>query len=286
MLSHTENETTTTVGQCTATVICDTFGEGDTTRLITMELVYPRYIHSELMTHRMFSRNAGSSRATPLKVTCKEVLSDPVGFDKIHYNQSGMVGTEEIERPEAFIEEWNLMGAHVAVWAKQMELKYNVHKQVLNRALEPWLRIKTLVTATEWDNFFKLRLAPDAQPEMQSLAQAMSKAMCLSNVTCSRYHIPYITEDEECYSFEDRIRISAARCARVSYMSHEGKPTDVTKDLELYRRLRDSGHLTPFEHIAEYQGNEGKFYANFKNWRSLRNFWEEEDAKGANGWPW
>ena len=36
-------------------------------RLTTMEVRYPRFIHSEMMTHRVFSRNAASSRAIPIK---------------------------------------------------------------------------------------------------------------------------------------------------------------------------------------------------------------------------
>lgn len=65
-MHHTENATTRRVGQAIATVICDT-KSGDSPRITTLELVYPRFIHSEFMTHRMFSRNAASSRATPVQ---------------------------------------------------------------------------------------------------------------------------------------------------------------------------------------------------------------------------
>ncbi|HEV2643681.1 MAG TPA: hypothetical protein VGT98_13280, partial [Candidatus Elarobacter sp.] len=36
-------------------------------RLTTMEARYPRFIHSEVMTHRVFSRNSSSSRAVPIR---------------------------------------------------------------------------------------------------------------------------------------------------------------------------------------------------------------------------
>ena len=83
-----------------ATVICDTYSEDTGSRITTLELVYPRYIHSELMTHRMFSRNASSSRATPLAVTLEEVKNDPVFFDYVGKNQSGMVAGEALKPEE------------------------------------------------------------------------------------------------------------------------------------------------------------------------------------------
>ena len=45
--------------------------------LWTFELTYPRYIHSEFMTHRVFSRNASSSRAIPVKRMIEQVRNNP-----------------------------------------------------------------------------------------------------------------------------------------------------------------------------------------------------------------
>ena len=271
MLHHTENDTTVRFGQSVATVIADTVNsEGK--RITTLELVYPRYIHSELMTHRVFSRNASSSRATPLKVTLDEVRNDPVFFDYVGKNQSGMVAGEELTEGERldFQSDWEALGKLVANHVEYLNKRYNIHKQTLNRALEPWLRIRTLVTATEWDNFFKLRLAPDAQPEIQKLAVAMKDAMGKSIPEEANFHSPYVKhsfpvtcKDE----WEVDAKVSAARCARVSYGKLDGTETSVNDDLALAERLLESGHLSPFEHIAF--GAYGT-YANFNGWQSYR----------------
>jgi thymidylate synthase ThyX len=50
------------------------------TQITTMELEYPRIIHSEFMTHRMFSRNAASSRAIPFYKMKEQLEARPVRF--------------------------------------------------------------------------------------------------------------------------------------------------------------------------------------------------------------
>ena len=265
MLHHTQNQTTVKVGQSIATVIADTISpEGK--RIVTFELVYPRYIHSELMTHRVFSRNASSSRATPLAVTLDEVRTDPVFFDYVGRNKSGMVAGEEVtgDELEAFEEDWKNLGAMVAYHVDVMSKKYGIHKQTLNRALEPWLRIRTLVTATEWDNWFALRLAPDAQPEIRSLALAMKDAMELSVPARGTLHVPYVSDFR--YG-EATFKIAVARCARVSYARLDGKADDPNLDIALFDRLLKGGHFSPFEHVAV--AKKGK-HANFDGWESYR----------------
>lgn len=269
MLFHTENETTTTVGQATATVILqsvNTFGNV----LTTVELVYPRYIHSELMTHRMFSRSACSSRATPLRVMADEVIRDPVFFDSIGVNQPGMVAGEELgdEEKRAFREDWRLLGGFIANWALAQQQVRGIHKQVLNRVLEPFSRIRVLVTATEWENFFNLRLAPDAQPEMQSLARAIHQAMDKTTPALREEHFPYIRKEEQGMKQWDKAMVSAARCARVSYARHDEKKTSVESDIALAERLFNDKHMSPFEHAAV--AKPGEFYANFNGWQSVR----------------
>lgn len=262
MIHHTVNDTTSTVGQSLATVIADTMSpEGK--RIVTLELVYPRYIHSELMTHRVFSRNASSSRATPLSVTLDEVRNDPVGFDYVGKNQRGMVAGDELtyEERKGFDDLWQELGRKVANYVEFMAKEYDIHKQTLNRALEPWLRIRTLVTATDWQNYFDLRLAADAQPEIRSLALAMKEAMEKSEPVASDVHLPYIKEGDDVAS-------AVARCARVSYARHDGKETSVEADRALYQQLLDGGHYSPFEHVAYARSGR---WANFDGWRSLRN---------------
>lgn len=270
MIYHTTNETTTEVGQSIATVIADSINAYGN-RIITFELLYPRYIHSELMTHRMFSRNASSSRATPLSVTAEEVMFRPVFFDKVCANQKGMTGGEELppEELEKFKRDWCDLGFRVAAEVMGMYRRYNIHKQTLNRALEPWSRIRTLVTATEWNNFYKLRLAPNAQPEIQSLANAMLQAESQSVPRELLVHLPYITDEEFSKVVrDDWWKISAARCARVSYARLDGTPTKAEADIALADRLLMDGHLSPFEHCAVASNG---WHANFNGWQSYRN---------------
>lgn len=273
MLQHTVNNTTKTVGQATATVIADTIYDG--CRITSFELVYPRYIHSEFMTHRAFSRNASSSRAIPITVTVQEVIDDPVLFDQVGKNQSGMVAGEEIEDKEEFLAEWKNLGEYVAKEVLKMSERFGVHKQILNRALEPWSRMKVLVTATDWSNFYKLRLAEDAMPEIQSLANAMRSAQLSSNPEERIWHLPYnpypeMSDTEVSNNTDHVLQICVANCARLSYgKSGDGKDVPVEKHIELYDKLYTSGHASPFEHVAKYVDYHKRF-ANFWGWQSIR----------------
>lgn len=269
MLSYTVNNTTTIVGQSKATVIADTIRNG--TRITTLELEYPRYIHSEFMTHRVFSRNASSSRAIPIDITLKEVMFNPVFFDKVCKNQKGMVGGEELSEKELedFKKDWCDLAFRVGAEVMQMKQRYNIHKQTLNRALEPFLRIRTLVTATDWDNFFNLRLAEDAQPEIRSLAQAMSKAMTISVPKEANFHVPYCDLEAGTKPTKEDFITSVARCARVSYKNNGGTSSTFEEDKRLYDKLLSSKHLSPFEHSATFFGK-NSWYFNLHNWASTR----------------
>lgn len=150
--------------------------------LWTFELTYPRYIHSEFMTHRVFSRNASSSRAIPVKRMIEQVRENPVIPPKVFMNQKGMVGETEADpvTTTAFHVLWEEAAENACKTAEMME-RLGIHKQHVNRILEPFQFIKVIVTATDWYNFFVLRLAPDAQPEIRELASAIYDEM-------KRYH--------------------------------------------------------------------------------------------------
>lgn len=252
--------------------------------LWTFELVYPRYIHSEFLTHRVMSRNASSSRAIPVKRMIEQVRNNPVIPPKVFMNQKGMVGETEADpvTTTAFHVLWEEAAENAYKTAEMME-RLGIHKQHVNRILEPFQLIKVIVTATDWDNFFVLRLAPDAQPEIRELASAIYNEM-------ERYHnkdvgvleldkehivvsLPYITDEDikEIGKEEYHLlmKISAARCARVSYNNHDGSKPDIEKDLKLYDHLYDSKHMSPMEHACirdeDYRKN-----ANLTGWKSLR----------------
>jgi hypothetical protein len=150
-----------------------------------------------------------------------------------------------------------------------------VHKQIVNRVLEPYLFVEGIVTSTEWNNFFELRCHKDAQPEIQELANKIKIAINNSTpikLNNDQWHLPYIKDDD--YELINQYpdikfilqKISAARCCRVSYLLHDGTNPNVTDDLSLFNRLAGSvpKHHSPLEHQAlpdlvyqypEYHGN-------------------------------
>lgn len=252
--------------------------------LWTFELTYPRYIHSEFMTHRVFSRNASSSRAIPVKRMIEQVRENAVIPPKVFMNQKGMVGETEADpvTVTAFHVLWEEAAENACKTAEMME-RLGIHKQHVNRILEPFQFIKVIVTATDWYNFFVLRLAPDAQPEIRELASAIYDEM-------NRYHnkdvgvleldkehivvsLPYITDEDikEIGKEEYHLlmKISAARCARVSYNNHDGSKPDIEKDLKLYGHLYDSKHMSPMEHAC-IRDEDHRKNANLTGWKSLR----------------
>ena len=277
----TENETTRQVGQAKATVLAYSAHENGDCPIITWELVYPRYIHSELMTHRVFSRNAASSRATPTHVLANEVACQPAFFDSLTTNQHGMVGGAELskEDAESFEIEWKGLANDIAKCAMAWKERYNLSKQIINRIMEPFMFIRTIVTATDLDNFFKLRLAPDAQPEIQSLAKAMKESMEAATPKVLKdfeWHIPYGDQIEEEELFKKLVR-SIAACARVSVLRSDGKKTTFEDDAKFVANLLKNGHMSPFEHVAQCEGyymDDGYecdgMFANFYLWESSR----------------
>ena len=250
---------TTNIGNTTAKCLvhCD--------NLWTFELYYPRYIHSEFMTHRVFSRNASSSRAIPVKRMLEQVKDTPVIPPIVFMNEKGMAGTVEADETttEAFYKLWLEARNNACAVAEEME-RLGLHKQHINRILEPFQFIKVIVTGTEWSNFFNLRIAPDAQPEMQMLALAIKNEMTNSQgvtIGCRKLEqkqvsLPYITDEDyleyklgRCSSM-DLCKASAARCARVSYNNHDGSKPNIEKDLKLFEHLLKHKHLTPMEHVC------------------------------------
>lgn len=226
-------------------------------RLTTLEVTFHRFVLAEFNTHRMFSRNSASSRAIPIEKQLFRVRTDlayPIEWGR---NQKGMQAGLSFEGREAW--ECRYLWAKAAdaacqtVEALQDVGDFGLHKQVANRLLEPFMWQTVLVTATEWQNFFRQRCHPDAQPEMRVAAQAMYDAYLASTpveLDDGDWHTPLIQPDEIFVPMERR-QISTGRCARVSYMTHEGV-RDPGKDLELFDRLANQQppHASPLEHIA------------------------------------
>lgn len=245
-------------------------------RLTTMKLCYPRFIHAEFMTHRVFSRNASSSRAVPVQRVLTAVddeMAEPVAWGR---NQPGMqsrVPLDDNDRKAAQAV-WRIAGRN-AIRASQHLSEIGCHKQIANRVTEPWQKIDVVVTASEWDNFFALRCHPDADPTMAELAWTMAHVYYRDprprQCHGDRWlHLPFVGEEERSSSVDERILLSAsvARCARVSYRNHDGSSVDIEKDVKLAEDLRESGHWSPFEHQA--MASPGTRSGNFRGWIQYR----------------
>ncbi len=241
-------------------------------RLTTLQVTFPRFVLSEFNTHRTFSRNSASSRAIPTNKLLERVLNDPVLPVEWGRNQQGMSAGEELTQEDADRAKavW-LAAMHDAIARVKEMQHFRVHKQIINRLLEPFMWHTVIVTATEWENFFELRCSPNAQPEIRVAAELMREAMRESapvTIANGDWHLPLVQSDEQTLDIETRKKISAARCARVSYLTHDGK-RDVEKDIELCERLRTDRHLSPFEHVAMAAADTG-FHANFRGWVQMR----------------
>lgn len=267
-----------------AHVVCDSINHHNN-RLTTMKLVYPKFIHGEFMTHRVFSRNASSSRAIPVAKLIAEVRDDATRAGPVVWaaEQKGMQGGEELSNDITPAHRLSDRAYAIDLWRKGAEaaanvagamVKLGVHKSIVNRLLEPFSHIRVVVSATEYNNFFGLRLDKAAQPEMRALAGVMWRAYNESEpkrLQPGEWHLPFVddADQEETIqsvvdaewpegSVDDRVLelcrwVSVARCARVSYESFEtGKRSTVEEDLKLYDRLVGSQplHASPAEHQA------------------------------------
>lgn len=265
-------------------------------RITTLELTYPRFIHSELMTHRVFSRNAASSRAIPLKKQRSAIRKEPAEPFIWTSNQKGMQGGAPLDG-------LSLTGA-IIVWSfhRHMSLtcnwlleKLGLHKQYANRLTEAHAHITTLVTSTDWANFFALRLHKDAQPDFMELAMCIKVAMDDSTpniMTPGDWHLPYVTADDEDHAtvwcgnthISVALRmISVARCARVSYTTFDHKYKSPAQDYELGCKLVSSQplHASPMEHQAE-PDPDGEFkhcWGNFRGWVQQRKHYAHERVR-------
>jgi len=291
-----------------ATIIADSVSPQGV-RLTTFQLRYWRAIHAELLTHRVFSRNAGSSRARPSKAIIEQVANDPWGPTHWGVNQSGMQAEIELD-PDALLQagfNWRNAAKRAANSAASL-LDLGLHKQIVNRVLEPFTYIDVVVTATDYANWFALRLDKDAQPEIQQLAQVMKDAMDASKpvlLNPGEWHLPYITVSDfnsvDNYLLfngqnicpQQRLelfkKISAARCARTSYKAFDGKVASIDDDLALFDKLMSGNlkHASPTEHQAtpdtkDLHGNwtNLKLHGNFFGWNQHRKYIPNEYISG------
>lgn len=222
----------------------------------------PRFILAEFNTHRVFSRNAGSSRAIPIHKRIEMV--EKYGFEPHVWgkNQKGMQAEDIVENSIAFqaSQVWS-EAMRDAVKAARKLAELGIHKQLANRILEPFVWVDVIVSSTEWDNFFNLRISPLAQPEIREVAIRMKDALDTSNpvpLKWGMWHSP----------LHDNREVAVGRIARVSY---ESDPKSEESDILLGDRLRKDGHWSPFEHIAQASNQTGNrnFTRGWCQWRAM-----------------
>ena len=234
--------------------------------VVTFYLVYPRFIHSEMMTHKDFSRSAASSRAIPVAKMLAQVWNNPAMPIYWGMNQKGMQADHCFTGWKAnFLKNlWQLCGRTVCIFV-WVAMKMGLHKQTANRMLEPWQLMHVTLTTNKLANFFNLRCHKDAQPEIRWLADRMREAVnCSTPVRLiqGEWHLPWITDEDytlahqylqqsstSCSTTELLKKMSAARCARSSYANFDGERS-VAGDLNTYSKLVDSEpvHASPCEH--------------------------------------
>lgn len=269
-----------------ATVVADSLSPRGH-RLTTIEVCFPRIVLSEFNTHCAISRNSASSRAVPVEKKIKEVLEEPFVPTEFGVNKRGMSAAEVLQAADGSEAQAIWLGARDDAVRRTLELifgsdeaqaacagsadlaaaalglfagagkpRLSVHKQLANRLLEPFLWHTVIATATDWSNFFALRSGEGAQPEIATAAQMMKSVMDASAPvprSPEEWHLPLIQHDEVDDAAADPERwslISAARCARVSYLTHHGV-RDPSADTDLADRLLSDGHMSPFEHVAQ-----------------------------------
>lgn len=274
-------------GGISAKVVADSISPSGK-RITTFELDYPRFCHSELMTHRLFSRNAASSRAIPVPKMIEHIKNNTAM--PIHWgaNQKGMQADNEcdnlikiemfdtfdcptddlyqMESNDVFKEEAWEVARDYAIGVAEAFHEAGYHKQIVNRLLEPFQFIKVVCTATEYDNFFWLRNHKDAQPEIKELAHCMWEAREQSKpnrLRIGEWHVPYVETfrasdgdaileyivEDLGVSLEDALKVSASCCAQVSYRLTD---QSLDKAIKIYDMLVNSKpvHASPLEHQA------------------------------------
>lgn len=227
-------------------------------RLTTFVVTFNRWILAELNTHRMLSRNSASSRAIPTWKILTNVLHSPAMPVEWGRNQAGMQSRRLLRPSAVWIASvvW-LLACYTSCLLSWVLSKIGVHKQLANRLTEPFQYITTIVSSTEWENFFALRASSEAQPEFRELAKAMLREYLKSTprqLKVGEWHVPfgdkYVSEG---LSEAQLLKIATARCARVSYLNFEGD-IDHEKDYKLHDRLVSQGHFSPTEHCARAEG--------------------------------
>lgn len=251
-------------------------------RLTTFEVTFPKFILAEFNTHRMVSKNSASSRAIRFDKIVESIRSNPVIPVWWGKNQPGMQADQEIENKDEAIKLW-LEARDSAIEQATRLYDLGVHKQIVNRIIEPWMVTKVVCSATEWDNFFNLRTHKDAQPEFKDLARKMFDIYSESTpefLNWNQWHVPYVdssvkdgkqifTLDDQEISLEDALKLSASLCAQTSFRTSDDS---LEKANIIWNRLMGSNpkHASPTEHQGTPMFAAEDVSGNFRGWKQYR----------------
>lgn len=289
-------------------------------RLTTMEITFPRFILAEMNTHKMLSKNSASSRAIPTAKRAEAVSGNPFVPSSFSKNQKGMQARENIDESNRWNAEqiWGEAAEDMVGHAMRLAA-LEVHKQHANRLLETFAWHTAIISGTDWENFFALRCHPAAQPEFRTIASMMKAEYesCIPiRVGYDEWHLPMVYQRElwdgaqnlagpiivdELAEPQPAQFVSAGRCARVSYLTHAGDRAP-REDVELAYRLRENGHMSPFEHPARPMTKDeltwlrtygmgqdgqpvliGSYLGNFNGWVQLRKLIPNERVFKGDG---
>ena len=260
-----------------AEIVADSINTATGDRLTTFIWTYPRMVHAEALRHRALSRNAASSRAIPVRRMLENILRDPARPVEWGTAQKGMqagppLDGEQAEKANAW---WTDAAVNAVEDAQDFHDELGLHKQVVNRLVEPFAHMTELVSGTEWGNFFRLRIHSAADPTLCALATAAGRAYLASEpipVDPGGWHIPFGDRMPEGLSIADRLKIATARAARLSYETHNGDFSPEA-DMQKHDDLKRDGHWSPFEHCARATGG-GRLWrpssGNFRGWHQYR----------------
>lgn len=281
-------------------------------RLTTMQVTFHRFVLAEMNTHRVFSRNSASSRAIPVRKQLAMLEQSPAFPLEWASEKPGMQGGSELSGEDLVLAEslFNDVFLHTTTsiekYLNNIDEKYSrlepryrrehsLHKSLINRLMEPFMWHTAIITSTEWDNFFRQRSSPLAQPEIRVPSDLMESALedsVPSQLELGEWHLPYIDDEDRSrvkHHFIDKAsvkpsdysaskivsyrlrQVSTARCARVSYLTHDGV-RDIVEDINLYWKLisAEPPHYSPLEHVARPANPGEKVVGNFQDFIQLR----------------
>lgn len=272
-------------------------------RLISVEFTQPRFVHSEFMTHRDRGRNAASSRAIPWERMKKMIIDDPVIPLRFGLESKGMQQGEDVLSPEneARAKQIILRMRDQCVNGAEELAALGLHKSICNRYTEPWMWITVLTTATEWSNLFRLRCHPMAEVHFQTAMLMVRQVIRVSRprlLPVGAWHLPYLNADEYSQSLDCTVsdmemwkKVSAGRCARLSYLTHDGR-RDLHLDVKLAEKLihppldpdEDIMHASPFEHLGECMKDGAHRSGPLIGWKQYRKEFANENVEGCDPW--